>query len=55
MKAHHHAVKVEALPPNLVLPLKQNVGLDVGAGTSVCVVRKTRLMISDVGRTGYDQ
>jgi hypothetical protein len=35
MKAHHHSVKVETLPPNLVLPLKQNVGLDVGTGTTV--------------------
>ena len=36
MKAHHHSIKVETLPPNLVLPLKQNVGLDVGTGTTVC-------------------
>jgi len=35
MKAHHHSVKVETLPPNLVLPLKQNVGLDVGTGMTV--------------------
>ena len=32
MKAHHGAIKVNALPPNLVLPLKQNVGTDVGSG-----------------------
>lgn len=30
MKAHHDSVKVQTLPPNLVLPLKQNVGPDVG-------------------------
>jgi hypothetical protein len=35
MKAHHHSIKVETLPPNLVLPLKQNVGMDVGTGTNV--------------------
>lgn len=35
MKAHHHSVKVETLPPNLVLPLKQNVGMDVGSGPNV--------------------
>lgn len=30
MSAHHNAVKVDSLPPNLVLPLKQNIGADVG-------------------------
>jgi hypothetical protein len=35
MKAHHRSVKVETLPPNLVLPLKQNIGLDVGTGMTV--------------------
>lgn len=29
MRAHHRAVKVDTLPPNLILPLKQNVGIDV--------------------------
>ena len=36
MKAHHHSIKVEALPANLVLPLKQNMGQDVGAPLEVC-------------------
>jgi hypothetical protein len=31
MSANRNAVKVNTLPPNLVLPLKQNVGPDVGA------------------------
>ncbi|WWC62542.1 uncharacterized protein I303_105138 [Kwoniella dejecticola CBS 10117] len=31
MSARHNAVKVGTLPPNLVLPLKQNVGADVGS------------------------
>lgn len=35
MKAHHHSVKVATLPPNLLLPLKQNVGMDVGSGPNV--------------------
>ncbi|EIW66778.1 hypothetical protein TREMEDRAFT_40774 [Tremella mesenterica DSM 1558] len=30
IKAHHRAVKVNALPANLVLPLKQSVGAEVG-------------------------
>jgi hypothetical protein len=30
MSAHPNAVKVQTLPPNLVLPLKQNIGADVG-------------------------
>jgi hypothetical protein len=30
MSANRNAVKVNTLPPNLVLPLKQNVGPDVG-------------------------
>ncbi|OCF43572.1 high-affinity cell membrane calcium channel [Kwoniella heveanensis CBS 569] len=30
MTARHTAVKVATLPPNLVLPLKQNIGADVG-------------------------
>ncbi|WRT67795.1 uncharacterized protein IL334_004769 [Kwoniella shivajii] len=30
MSARHNAVKVGTLPPNLVLPLKQNIGADVG-------------------------
>ncbi|WVR06351.1 hypothetical protein IAU60_003382 [Kwoniella sp. DSM 27419] len=30
MKAHHTAVKVGTLPPNLILPFKQNIGVDVG-------------------------
>lgn len=47
MTAHHRAVKVDTLPPNLILPLKQNVGIDVssslpmddGKGTKVTVKR----------------
>nr|XP_019045668.1 high-affinity cell membrane calcium channel [Kwoniella bestiolae CBS 10118]OCF24598.1 high-affinity cell membrane calcium channel [Kwoniella bestiolae CBS 10118] len=31
MSARHNAVKVGTLPPNLVLPLKQNIGADVGS------------------------
>lgn len=31
IKAHHKAVKVDKLPPNLILPLKQSIGADVGA------------------------
>ncbi|WVQ96668.1 hypothetical protein IAU59_003774 [Kwoniella sp. CBS 9459] len=31
MTARHTAVKVATLPPNLVLPLKQNIGADVGS------------------------
>jgi hypothetical protein len=46
MKAHHHSIKVETLPPNLVLPLKQNVGLDVGTGTTVCHWRYVELTLS---------
>ncbi|OXH34034.1 high-affinity cell membrane calcium channel [Cryptococcus neoformans] len=29
MTARHRAVRVKTLPPNLILPLKQNVGIDV--------------------------
>jgi hypothetical protein len=35
MKAHHHSIRVTTLPPNLVLPLKQNVGPEVGAPPEV--------------------
>ncbi|TXT15853.1 hypothetical protein VHUM_00356 [Vanrija humicola] len=31
LKARHKAVRVDALPPNLILPLKQSIGADVGA------------------------
>jgi hypothetical protein len=31
ISANRNAVKVNSLPPNLVLPLKQNVGADVGS------------------------
>lgn len=31
-RARHEAVKVAELPPHLILPLKQNVGADVGPG-----------------------
>ncbi|OCF54943.1 high-affinity cell membrane calcium channel [Kwoniella mangroviensis CBS 10435] len=31
MSARHNAVKVGTLPPNLVLPLRQNIGADVGS------------------------
>ncbi|WVQ85091.1 hypothetical protein IAT38_007255 [Cryptococcus sp. DSM 104549] len=31
MTARHRAVKVDTLPPNLVLPLKQHVGVDVSS------------------------
>jgi hypothetical protein len=31
IKARHKAVKVDQLPPNLILPLKQSIGADVGA------------------------
>ncbi|WWD18487.1 hypothetical protein CI109_102939 [Kwoniella shandongensis] len=33
MTARHTAVKVDTLPPNLVLPLKQNIGADVSSVT----------------------
>ena len=46
MKAHHHSVKVETLPPNLVLPLKQNVGLDVGTGVTVRIPGDAALTFS---------
>lgn len=31
LKARHKAVRVDALPANLILPLKQSIGADVGA------------------------
>jgi hypothetical protein len=31
IRARHKTVKVEELPPNLILPLKQSIGADVGA------------------------
>ena len=35
MKAHHNSIKVDTLPANLVLPLKQSVGTDVGVSSKV--------------------
>jgi hypothetical protein len=46
LNPYHHSIKVETLPPNLVLPLKQNVGLDVGTGTTVCHWRYVELTLS---------
>ncbi len=34
MNARHTAINVDSLPHNLVLPLKQNVGPDVGGGSA---------------------
>ncbi|KAK4687032.1 voltage-dependent calcium channel, partial [Tremellales sp. Uapishka_1] len=34
MSARHNAVKVDTLPPNLVLPMKQNIGADIGNVTA---------------------